>query len=439
MPGAGSSWGRWPRHRHRTIALTNRYQRLVLDEPGTLLPYGNGRSYGDSCQNDGGFLLTTRGLDRYVAFDVDNGVIECEAGMLLEDVIEFALPRGWFLPVTPGTCFVTLGGAIANDVHGKNHHRLGTFGHHVLGFELLRSDGSERWCTPSENADWFAATIGGLGLTGLIRRLRLQLRRVPGPFLRGQSLRFGNLSGFFELSRDSDADYEYTVSWLDCTAKGRQRGRGVFMRANHAVAEGTTPGSGQWRVPFTSPLPLVNRLSLRLFNTLYYHRPAARRADAVWHYRPFFYPLDGVLEWNRIYGPRGFYQYQCVIPPATAPESLEEMLETIAVSGSGSFLGVLKMFGEQASPGLLSFARSGTTLALDFPNGGAPTLQLLESLDAITRKAGGAVYPAKDARMSATSFQQYFPRWKEFLRFIDPRFSSSFWRRVSQDPQGEAS
>lgn len=439
MSGAGSSWGRWPQHRHRTITLTNRCQPLILDEPGTLLPYGNGRSYGDSCQNDGGFLLTTRGLDRYIAFDADNGVIECEAGMLLKDVIEFALPRGWFVPVTPGTCFVTLGGAVANDVHGKNHHRIGTFGHHVLGFALLRSDGSERWCTPSENADWFAATVGGLGLTGLIRRVRLQLRRVPGPFLRGESLRFGNLSGFFDLSRDSDADYEYTVSWLDCAARGKQRGRGVFMRANHAFAEGTTPGAGQLRVPFTPPLPLVNRLSLRLFNTLYYHRPAARQADAVWHYRPFFYPLDGVLEWNRIYGPRGFCQYQCVIPPAAAKESLEEMLETIAASGSGSFLAVLKMFGEQTSPGLLSFVRPGVTLALDFPNGGAPTLRLLETLDAITRKAGGAVYPAKDARMSAASFQQYFPRWNEFQRFIDPRFSSSFWRRVSQDVHGEIS
>ena len=439
MPGAGSSWGRWPQHRHRTIALTSRHQPLVVDEPAKLLPYGNGRSYGDSCQNDGGVLLTTRGLDRYIAFDVDNGVIECEAGMLLKDVIEFALPRGWFVPVTPGTCFVTLGGAVANDVHGKNHHRIGTFGHHVLGFELLRSDGCVRWCTPSENADWFAATVGGLGLTGLIRRVRLQLRRVPGPFLRGESLRFANLSGFFELSRDSDADYEYTVSWLDCAARGKQRGRGVFMRANHASAERTTPGAGQLRVPFTPPLPPVNRLSLRLFNTLYYHRPAARQADAVWHYRPFFYPLDGVLEWNRIYGPRGFYQYQCVIPPAAAKESLDEMLETIAVSGSGSFLAVLKMFGEQTSPGLLSFVRPGVTLALDFPNAGGPTLRLLESLDAITRKAGGAVYPAKDARMSAASFQQYFPRWNEFQRFIDPRFSSSFWRRVSQDVHGETS
>ncbi len=438
MPDAGSSWGRWPRYAHRTVALAHRDDRLEIDASSAVLPYGNGRSYGDSCQNDGGVLLATRGLDRYISFDPQSGVLECEAGVLLRDVIELVLPRGWFVPVSPGTCFVTLGGAVANDVHGKNHHRAGSFGHHLLGFELLRSDGSVRWCTPVENAEWFAATVGGLGLTGLIRRVRLQLRAVPGPFLRGRSTRFGNLAEFFALSRESDADYEYTVSWLDCAARGRQLGRGVFMSGNHAPAQGRVPGGAPFRVPFTPPLSLINRVSLGVFNKLYYHRPAARQDDATWHYRPFFYPLDGLLEWNRIYGPRGFFQYQCVIPPATAEPALNEMLEVIARSGSGSFLAVLKMFGERASPGLMSFARPGTTLALDFPNGGQPTLALLESLDAITRHAAGAVYPAKDARMSAASFQQYFPRWKEFQRFIDPRFSSSFWRRVSQDVPGES-
>ena len=439
MSGTGSSWGRWPRHAHRTLALASRYDVPAFAEPDTFLPYGNGRSYGDSCQNDGGVLLATLGLDRYILFDDVSGIIECEAGVLLKDIIDLVLPRGWFVPVTPGTCLVTLGGAIANDVHGKNHHRAGSFGHHVLGFELLRSDGAVRWCSPDENAEWFAATIGGLGLTGLIRRVKLQLRAVPGPFLYGRSMRFRNLAEFFALSREADEDYEYTVSWLDCAARGSQLGRGIFMSANHAQVEGRSAGKSRLRVPFTPPLSLINRLSLSVFNTLYYHRPAARQDDAIWHYRPFFYPLDGLLEWNRIYGPRGFYQYQCVLPPETAEQGLGEMLETIARSRSGSFLAVLKMFGSQASPGLLSFARPGTTLALDFPNGGQPTLNLLESLDAITRRAGGAVYPAKDARMSAASFQQYFPRWAEFQRFIDPRFSSSFWRRVSQDVQGASS
>lgn len=427
-----ASWGRWPRLAQDRLALRDRFSVPRIGDASSCLPWGMGRSYGDSCQNEHGLLLATRGLDRFIAFDAGTGVLECEAGMLLSEIIDFALPRGWFLAVTPGTSQVTVGGAIANDVHGKNHHRAGSFGQHVLGFELLRSDGSSLHCGPDQNTDWFAATVGGLGLTGLIRRARLKLRRVPGPFLEGQSLRFSSLREFFALSRESDTSFEYTVSWLDCAARGAQRGRGVFMRANHSDVEGPSPRAGRLGVPFTPPLSLVNRLSLRLFNQLYYHRPAAEQARAIWHYRPFFYPLDRVQDWNRIYGPRGFFQYQCLIPPPAADAALPEMLDTIADSGSGSFLAVLKMFGDRASPGLLSFPRPGATLALDFPNGGAPTLALLERLDAITRAAGGAVYPAKDARMSAASFQQYFPRWREFARFVDPLYSSSFWRRVTE-------
>lgn len=430
----GSSWGRWPRHAHAScVPVADRFR--VPDFSGELpyLPWGNGRSYGDSCQNAGGHLLLTQGIDRFIAFDEDSGVLECEAGVQLADIIGLVLPRGWFVPVTPGTRFVTVGGAIANDVHGKNHHRQGSFGHHVLGFELLRSDGSLRWCEPAnEHADWFAATVGGLGLTGLIRRARLRLRRVPGAWLAGQSRRFGNLAEFFALSRESDVDHEYTVAWLDCTARGHALGRGVFMRGNHAPVEGRPPRERALRVPLTPPLSLVNRLSLQAFNRLYYARPSAQCESAVWHYRPFFYPLDGVLEWNRIYGPHGFFQYQCVVPPEAAADALSEMIGAIARSGSGSFLAVLKMFGERPSLGMLSFPRPGATLALDFPNQGETTLRLLERLDQVTCAAGGAVYPAKDARMSATAFQQYFPRWHAFSAYVDPRFSSSFWRRVTE-------
>ena len=357
--------------------------------------------------------------------------MEQVAGVLMRDLIAYVLPQGWFVPVTPGTSYVTLGGAIANDVHGKNHHREGCFGRHVLGFELLRSDGSTRWCSADENADWFGASIGGLGLTGLIRRLRLQLRRVPGSFLQGDSLRFATLSEFFALSKASDATHEYTVAWLDCAARGAQQGRGVFMRANHSERSARIPGGARLLMPFTPPISLVNRASLSAFNTLYFHRPAAVQQDAVWHYRPFFYPLDGIGQWNRLYGPQGFYQYQCVIPETAAEPALREMLAQIAASGSGSFLAVLKMFGALTSPGWLSFPHAGATLALDFPNRGAATLALLDRLDDITRAAQGAVYPAKDARMSAAAFQQYFPRWQQMTPYLDPQFSSSFWRRVT--------
>jgi FAD/FMN-containing dehydrogenase len=398
-----------------------------------MLPYGNGRSYGDVCQNDGGHLLAARGLNRFIAFDPATGILDCEAGVLLSEIIDRVLPQGWFPPVTPGTRFVTVGGAIANDVHGKNHHRAGSFGNHVLEFDLLRSDGNLLRCSHDAHREWFVATIGGLGLTGLITRVRMQLRRVPGPWIRGESLRFRSLGEFFMLSAASDHDYEYTVAWIDCAATGRALGRGVFMRGNHAYAVRRLPAERSLRVPLTPPLSLINGFSLRVFNRLYFHRPAAHVVDAIWHYRPFFYPLDSILEWNRIYGPRGFFQYQCVVPTQAAEDALSEMLRRIAGSGMGSFLAVLKMFGDAPSAGMLSFPRPGVTLALDFANRGSRTLALLDSLDAITRRAGGAVYPAKDARMSAASFQQYYPAWKEFARYVDPRFSSSFWRRVTAE------
>ncbi len=395
-----------------------------------MLPYGNGRSYGDVCLNDGGTLLHTRTLDRFIDFDPETGTLECEPGVLLRDIIRLVLPYGWFPAVTPGTSLVTVGGAIANDVHGKNHHRAGCFSHHVLEFELRRSDGVVM-CSPTQNVAMFAATVAGLGLTGLISRVKMRLRRVRGPWLRGDSQRFGNLGEFFALSSRSDADYEYTVAWIDCVATGKALGRGVFIRGNHAEGEGAEPRAGGIGVPFVPPLSLVNRLSLRAFNTLYFNRSSASQEDAVWHYRPFLYPLDSIAHWNRIYGPRGFFQYQCVLPPVSAQASLQEMLERISRSGVGSFLAVLKNFGAAASLGMLSFARPGTTLALDFPNQGRPTLALLDELDAVTRQAGGAVYPAKDARMSASAFQQYFPNWRQFAQFVDPNFSSSFWRRVT--------
>ena len=257
------------------------------------------------------------------------------------------------------------------------------------------------------------------------------MRQVPGPWIRGGSERFGSLEEFFSLSKQSSDKFEYTVAWVDCFASGTALGRGVFMRGNHDREPGRAVKHGQWRVPFTPPVSLVNGLSVRLLNQLYFSRRSAQRADAVWHYRPFLFPLDNVLEWNRIYGPKGFFQYQCVIPDRDAPAAIRDMLRRIVQSGVGSFLSVLKNLGASPPLGLLSFARPGTTLALDFPNQGARTLTLMETLDEITRAAGGAVYPAKDARMSAASFQQYFPAWRQFAEFIDPRFSSSFWRRVT--------
>jgi len=355
--------------------------------------------------------------------------------MLISEVLRFCVPKGWFLTVTPGTQFVTVGGAIANDVHGKNHHRVGSFGNHVREFELLRSDGSRRICSAHRNADWFAATIGGLGLTGLITWAQLELKPIESSNIDVETIRFRSLDEFFEISEATGRAFEHTVSWIDCAASGRRLGRGLLNRGNHACAAPSrrldASAQHQRKVPFTPPFSLVNAVTLKLFNIAYFNRQRADLVRSTQHYRHFFYPLDALLEWNRIYGPRGFYQYQCVIPPERAREAMRRMLEVIAASGMGSFLAVLKQFGNVPARGLLSFPIPGTTLALDFPNRGVRLLQLFDALDAIVLGAGGRLYPAKDGRMGAAAFRAGYPRWRELADCIDPRFSSAFWRRVA--------
>jgi FAD/FMN-containing dehydrogenase len=431
---ASLAWGRLPNEAQPLLRLRDRFAPLP-STTGSILAYGNGRSYGDVCLNPGGVLLDTRGLDRFIAFDASSGRLRCESGVRLADILDLVLPRGWCLPVSPGTGYVTVGGAIANDVHGKNHHQAGSFGCHVHSFELLRSDGTRRECSRKQSADWFAATIGGLGLTGLITSAELQLKPVANPWLQTESLRFDSLEEFFQLTAESDTSHEYTVAWLDCSPRARIQGRGIFSRARHATADiqdGPIAATGRWSLPVTPPVSLVNRASLRAFNEYYFHRHGAGRQHSLSHYLDFMYPLDGIRHWNRVYGPLGFYQYQCVVPLAKGRETIQQVLDQISDRGAGSFLAVLKRFGSIPSPGLLSFPRPGTTLAVDFPNHGNDTLALLSRLDDVVMAAGGAVYPAKDARMSSKTFKQSFPRWQGFLSYVDPRFSSAFWRRVME-------
>jgi len=430
------SWGRLFAPEQRVRAMRDRSAPLPMPADGeSILPYGAGRSYGDSCLNDGNTLLRARDLDRLIAFDGEAGILRCEAGVLLSEIIDFALPRGWFLPVTPGTKFVTLGGAIANDVHGKNHHRDGTLGHHVPRFELLRSDGSRRTCSPTENADLYAATIGGLGLTGLITWAEVRLRRVAGPWIRQRAIRFASLAEFFSLCEPLEREHAFVVAWLDCATRGAGATRGVFFAGDHDERADASAPPAPRGVPLTPPFSLVNGATLRAFNALYYRAPRGGGAPRLVPYDAFFYPLDSIRDWNRIYGPRGFFQYQCLVPEGPrGREALAQILERIAASGEGSFLGVLKRFGEMAPAGMMSFPRPGYTLALDFPNRGERSLALFEALDALLLESGGRCYAAKDSRMSAAAFQAFYPQWREFARFIDPRFSSSFWRRVTGGP-----
>jgi FAD/FMN-containing dehydrogenase len=435
MTGRATSWGLVPhdppaQERH----VRWRHDPLPDADTRSLLPYGLGRSYGDSCLNAGNALVRTAGLDHFIAFDEERGILECEAGVSLEQILDLAVPRGWFLPVTPGTKFVTVGGAIANDVHGKNHHRAGTFGNHVVSLQLRRSDGSVVSCSPSEHPERFAATVGGLGLTGLILSATLRLMPVPGPFLVTERLPMAGVEDFFRLSEESGAEWEYTVAWVDSGARGTRLGRGVFLRGNHAP-ERADRSSGARRklplaVPVSAPSIVLNRWSIEAFNRLYHAVQLRRPGPALEHFEPFFYPLDAVADWNRLYGRRGFFQYQCVVPTRNQ-EALRALLATVAASGERSFLSVMKVLGLIPSPGMLSFPRPGPTLALDFPNRDAPTRALFRRLDAIVLEAEGVIYPAKDATMTPETFRRSFPEWEGFQGHVDPAFSSSFWRRVT--------
>ena len=433
------SWGRFPQATEQTEITPirpNDVADILQQHEAPLLPRGLGRSYGDVCLNEQGTLLSSRWLDKFIHFDDDTGVLRCEAGVSLDDILQTFVPRGWFLPVTPGTKFVTLGGAIANDVHGKNHHVAGNIGNHVRRLRLARSDCSIIECSPEQNADWFRASIGGLGLTGMILDADLQLKRIDSAYLRAEALRFRDLDEFSWLSQDSDRLFEYTVAWLDCANFDNGLGSGVFFRGKHRNTEGPANSwkghaNPKWKsVPFDAPGFLLSPPMVRLFNRVYAKLQKADGKQRTVHYDRFFYPLDGVHHWNRLYGKRGFLQWQCVTPRDAGIEPIKAVLNALEKQGIASYLVVLKAFGDQPAAGLMSFPMPGFTLAMDFPNTGQPLFDLLQYLDRIVIEAGGRIYPAKDARMAPETFRRSFSQLAEFAKFIDPKFSSSFYRRV---------
>lgn len=430
-----TSWGRVLSVPHEVAkpAFPNEIDGLLSRTNGreTTLPVGLRRSYGDSIVNAHGRLIDMTRLDRFIAFDREAGIIRCDAGVSLSDLLDVIVPAGWFLPTTPGTRFVTLGGAIANDVHGKNHHSAGSFGCSVRSIVLQRSGEGPIDLRPGSAL--FAATIGGLGLTGVILEAEIQLARIGSAYLENEKIPFENVEEFFEIADDSQA-FEHTVAWVDCAAGGDKLGRGVFQRANWLAdgafeADGKTAGPS---LPVDFPGWVLNRHSIRGFNVFYNWLQRRGPAKQRVHYRPFFYPLDAIGNWNRMYGTAGFYQYQCVLPSREGPAGVRELLNAIAGSGQGSFLAVLKTLGPKSSEGMLSFPMEGPTLALDFANRGARTLHLMNRLDEIVLKAGGRLYPAKDGRMPARLFQAGYPQWQEFAQLKDPMMTSSFWERVSR-------
>lgn len=426
---AVSSWGKTACE-HRVVRLSHLDSiAKQLNQPVLGIAYGMGRSYGDACLNPDQVLWNTQGLNHFIHFDEDQGHLTCEAGVLLGDIQRLFIPRGWGLPVTPGTQFVTLGGAIANDVHGKNHHRLGSFGHHVLRLKLLRTDGEVIECGPQNQEDWFAATLGGVGLTGVIVEATIQLRPLPSAWLEVESLPYGNIQEFFQLADLSQSAWEYTLSWLDS-----RKGRGIFFRANSASIASigslsVNPSNLEFTFPMRPPFSLINSFTLKPLNWAYYQAKKRKKNPYLEHYQSFFYPLDRVLGWNKIYGNKGFFQYQMVIPFRDREAVLSCLLDEIARFGQGSFLTVLKTLSDQPSLGMLSFPKPGVTLALDFPNHKG-ILTLFRRLDSLVGKAGGRIYLAKDACMSKELFELGYPRLNEFFNYRDPGISSALSRRL---------
>ncbi|KAA2316349.1 FAD-binding oxidoreductase [Pseudooceanicola sediminis] len=437
-----AGWGRYPvldarLYQPRDVADV---QDLVQRQPG-LIARGNGRAYGDSAVNADS-TIDMRLLNRMLAFDAERGQLVAEAGVLLGDIIAAFLPRGWFPMVTPGTKFVTLGGAIAADVHGKNHHRDGSFRSCVDWIEVMGADGRITRCSADQDPQLFTHTLGGMGLTGIVIRAALRLRPVQTGWIRQVGHPAANLAAAMEIFETS-ADATYSVAWIDCLGTGSQLGRSLVMLGEHAVPADLSPeaaedplrppAKGKRTVPFDFPRLALNRWTVRAFNALYY-RAGVRNAGAqVVDWDSYFYPLDALQRWNRIYGRQGFAQFQCVLPLARSEAGLTALLQAIAQAGAGSFLAVLKRFGAQNSP--FSFPMEGYTLALDFPVT-SRTLALLDRLDAIAVANGGRFYLAKDSRMSASTLRASDDRAIAFARMRaeqgwDGRFHSHQSERLS--------
>ena len=430
-----SGWGRFPREDCvlRVPRSETDLEALAAHAAaqGPLIARGNGRGYGDCAMNRTG-TVDMRRFNRILSFDGQSGILVAEAGVLLADVIEVFLPRGWFPSVTPGTKFVTLGGMVAADVHGKNHHKDGSFGRCVEWIDLLGADGQARRCSRQENAELFHWTIGGMGLTGIVLRLAFRLRPVESAWIRQHTLPAPNLETAMALFEEH-AGAAYSVAWIDCLHGGKGLGRSSVVLGEHARldelgprrdAPFAAPRRRFRRVPFDAPQMALNSLTVRAFNALYYRRAAAQRGEALVGWDGFFYPLDALLEWNRIYGKRGFAQFQCVIPLESAAAGLTALLRTISASGQGSFLAVLKRMGGGGEGGI-SFPLAGYTLALDFPVN-PRALALMERLDAITIDHGGRFYLAKDSRMNPAILRASDPRTRDFAALREKRGLTAF-------------
>ncbi|SFD86426.1 FAD/FMN-containing dehydrogenase [Lentibacillus persicus] len=438
-----AGWGNFPKHTGFVYQpeTVQDIQAILDDNDSSQIAYGLGRSYGDNALNENNGMLVLDHLNHMLAFDADTGLLTCEAGVSLSEIIDVFLPRGFFPPVTPGTKLVTVGGAIANDVHGKNHHTDGTFSEFVSSFDLLLASGQVMTCSRDENADVFWATVGGIGLTGIIVRATIQLMRVETSQIKATYEKADNLDEAFNRFQENDANYKYSVAWIDCLSTGDALGRSVLMRGDHAERSDldkgvrdplALPKKPGLKVPMNAPSFALNYWSISAFNQLYYksYKNESKLVDLT----SFFHPLDAIGDWNKLYGKNGFVQYQAVFPKDNAPkEGIRQLLQKLSSEKRSSFLAVLKSSGK-ANDGLLSFPMEGYTLALDIPIKRG-LFSFLKELDDIVVSFGGRVYLAKDSTLDIETFHKMYPNWEEFMAVkqrLDPegRFSSSMSRRL---------
>lgn len=413
-----TNWGNYPivEKEMKSDDSFRKIKEFILDH-NEVIARGNGRCYGDASLGE--HIFSTKKLNKFISFDRLNGVIECESGVLLSDVLEISVPQGYFLYVTPGTKFVSVGGAIASDVHGKNHHAEGCFSEYVIEFKLMIENGEVITCSREENADKFWSTIGGMGLTGIILTAKFKLKNIESAYIRQESIKAENLDEIFRLFDESES-WTYTVAWIDCLQKGKNLGRSILMRGEHAFQHELPQNLREKplrlkkkfepTVPFYFPGFVLNALTVKLFNLLYFNKQRKKEINNFTDYETFFYPLDAVHEWNRIYGKSGFIQYQMVIPKETGKEGMRKILETIAHSGNGSFLAVLKLFGKHNLEAYNSFPVEGYTLALDFKVN-SKLKKLVDQLDQIVEEFGGRIYLTKDS-MSRSSLTNYLRNTK---------------------------
>jgi decaprenylphospho-beta-D-ribofuranose 2-oxidase len=414
----------------------------LLRGDSSAIPRGLGRSYNNAAQCDGGVVISSERLNRILSLDAGTGLVTAEAGVSLEQLMVAGLPSGWFVPVSPGTRQVTIGGAIAADVHGKNHHRAGSFASGVRSLDLLLPGGELRVVTPEDDPELFWATTGGMGLTGFITRATVQLKRVETSRVLVETVRTPDIDETMAVLSDHDSKYGYTVAWSDCLARGRGLGRSIVTSGDFAPESALPAGAPRYefrheaRVGLPSGFPpgLINKYSVGLANTAWYLKAPRRRVDELQTIGQFFHPLDGIKNWNRAYGPGGFRQYQYVMPFG-AEDAVRRSYELVSAVRAPSFVTVLKRFGA-GDPGLLSFPMEGWTLALDFPARTPGLLELLDSLDSLVLSAGGRVYLAKDSRVPASVLEQMYPRMEEFRKVravIDPAgvLASDLSRRLN--------